>query len=73
MGEVVDFPGITYGELPPEYILKNIAAEDDLQNCIVIGWKDDNTLALYSSTGDSREVLWMLEKAKQFLLSALDA
>jgi len=65
---VVELGGYTKLDIPPDRVLN--AAVEKLQDVIVIGWeKETNLLYFASSTANGPEVLWLLEKAKERLLS----
>jgi len=65
---VVELGGYTKLDIPPDRVLN--AAVDKLQDVVVIGWeKETNLLYFASSTANGPEILWLLEKAKEKLLS----
>jgi hypothetical protein len=61
----LDIP--TKNDLPPDRILT--AATGKLpETAMVIGYDEEGDLYLASSTGDGRELLWLLERAKKRLM-----
>jgi len=63
--EVFIFPA---GKVDPELLLEK-AKEWGLKEVLVIGWAEDGELAVGSSEESKRDLLWLLEKAKRFLLN----
>lgn len=54
-------------DIPPDRVLEG--AKGELERCIVIGRKEDNSLYFASSITDAGKILWLLEKAKTALLN----
>lgn len=71
MTSVVEFPGITSLDMPPERILRK-AKDADLQSVVVIGFTRDGAEYFGSSLADGADVVWMLERAKLRLLLVPD-
>lgn len=65
-GNVVEFSGITYLDLPPDRILEG--AKGKLKGVIVIGYDEDGEEYFASSYADGGETLWLLERSKLALL-----
>lgn len=65
--KVIDFNGITYGDIPPDTILE-AAKGAGLDTVIIIGKNADNDLYIASSTGEYPLINWLLDLAKQDLL-----
>lgn len=70
MGEVLPFTGQTTNDIPPEQVLR-ACADEGLREAIVVGWDANERLWVSSSTSDLREVLWLLERAKNYILTDL--
>ena len=70
MGEVVNLPGPTRLDLPPERIL-NAALKQDLKSVVIIGWTEDDWY-FASSIAAGPEVLWLLELARKKLMEVGD-
>lgn len=70
MADVIGMPGVTYGNVPPDKVLK--AAIDKLDEVIIIGIPKDRTDVNYfaASTADGKTVLWLLESCKLALFKA---
>lgn len=64
---VVNFPGITKLDIPPERILEG-ALEKGLQAAVVVGYDADGNLYFSSSYADGAEVVWLFELAKRRLM-----
>lgn len=71
MENVVDFPGITKLDLPPERIIQK-AAEAGLTDVVILGYDKDGEEYFVSSVADGAEVLWLLERLKLQLLRIAD-
>lgn len=67
MGKVIDFPGITRLNLPPDRIIN--AARGRLDSVVVIGYDKDGGEYFATSIADGGEVLWLLERCKRALLN----
>ena len=66
MGEVVNLPGPTRIDSPPEKIL-NAAQKQNLKSVVIIGWTEDDWY-FASSIAAGPEVLWLLELARKKLM-----
>lgn len=67
MGEIVQFPGLTTARLPAEQVL-DAAINERLDEAVILGWDKDGKLWVSATTADLREILWLIEKAKRFVL-----
>ncbi len=67
MGEIFILDTVTSLPIPVERVLN--AAKRCPKDIVVIGWDENDDLYCASSTSDNREVLWLLEMAKQQVLS----
>lgn len=70
MGEVVEFTGETFIDLPAEKVL-DAAREQNLKDAIVIGSCENDDLYFAGTTSDVGRVILLLELAKQQLLESL--
>ena len=68
--KVVDFPGITRLDLPPNKVMAN-AMKAGLESAIIIGENEDGDLIFFLSQADAADALWLLEKAKKALLDGV--
>lgn len=64
---VVEFPGETLLDIPPQSILEG-AKEESLEQVLVVGVTKDGSSYFASSTADLYQVLWLLENAKMDVL-----
>jgi hypothetical protein len=62
MADILQFPGMTTVDLPPDDVLE--AALGALADCVVIGRTHDGGLWISSSNGRSAEVNYLLDMAK---------
>lgn len=69
--KVVEFPGITTLDLPPERVLQK-ALDKGLDGVVVMGYDEDGEEYFCSSYADGGEVLWLMERMKLKLLTVLD-
>ena len=65
---IVAFTGSTSLDIPPKKVLE-AALSEDLEWAVVIGFREDGSLYLASSTGDLLEILGSLDLAKWSYLS----
>ena len=70
MSNIVDFPGTTYGDIPPDRVLESAIGKMD--TVIIIGYDDEGMEYFASSTGDATEMVWLLERMKLKLLHKVD-
>lgn len=70
MGEVVDLPCITTLDIEPDKVLNGAVGE--LSTAIVIGYEHDGGEYFASSITNRAEILWLVERFKQMVLSAED-
>jgi hypothetical protein len=68
MGDVVRWPGITTLDTSPRLVL-TFAMREELENCIVLGFKEDGGIYLASSVADGGSMLWLMEIAKTRLMA----
>lgn len=69
MGEIVEFPGYTVGDIPEELVLE--AAERYLNRSlpmIIVGYDENDELYVASTKSEVGELALLLERAKNFLL-----
>lgn len=67
---VIEFPGETVGPIPPKKILDK-ANEEQLKDVVVLGWTEDNSLYISSSTGEAPDLIFLLEMAKAELIDMI--
>lgn len=67
MDNIIDFPGETYLDIPPEKVISN-ALEQDLEEVMIIGRRKDGSMFFSSSTGDLYRMLWAVETVKLEIL-----
>ena len=66
---ITDFPGETRLRTPVPKILA-IAAGAGLQDCVVIGWRENGELYFASSEANGAEVMWLLRQAEHELIAS---
>ena len=66
--EIHTFTGNTTLDIPAERML-NAALSADLATCLTIGYDQEGELYFASTTSNAPRILWLLEKAKMFILS----
>jgi hypothetical protein len=64
---VVPFPGETTLPVPARKTLEHAIAAN-LGHVLVIGWQGNGDLYFAGNTSDTREIIWLLEKARKWLL-----
>lgn len=67
MTKVVEFTGVTRLDISPDRVLD--AARGELESVVLCGYDKDGNEYFASSVADGGAALWMLERAKQALLS----
>ena len=67
---IINFPGITYLDLPADRILEGAAGQ--LERVIVIGYTPDGDEYFASSIADGADCVWLLERMKLKLLRIAD-
>ena len=67
---IVNFPGITYLDLPADRILEGSIGK--LESVIVIGYTADGEEYFASSIADGADCVWLLERMKLKLLRIAD-
>jgi hypothetical protein len=68
MGELIEFPGDTYSDLPVEGVLDGAK---DLTLVIVLGWTKDDEFYIASSSGKTPELITLLEIGKHELVELM--
>lgn len=66
--KIVEFPGQTTLDIPPEKVLAH-AAEHDLEAVVVIGRDEEGFFYMSSSDAYKPDILWLIEQARQEVLS----
>lgn len=64
MGEVINLPGTTTLDIPPDRVLENAPK---LSACMVIGTTEDGALYVASSKGDVAWAHWILNNVVSWL------
>ena len=67
MDNVIPLNSITKLDLPVDRILDG--AKGQLEGVVLMGFDNDGDLYFASTYADGGEILWLIEKAKQALLS----
>lgn len=67
MSNIIEFTGATLGEIAPDLVLK--AAEGKLTKVLILGEDAAGNEYFASSTGDNKEILWLLESLKFNIMS----
>ena len=65
MADILKFTGETMGDIPVESVLDGARG---LTSVLVMGWTKDDEFYGASSTGDAKELLWLVEKFKSLVL-----
>jgi hypothetical protein len=68
---VVDFPGETTADFPPDKVL-NGAIEAGLESVVIVGLSKETGLYTAASSGNTEHAIFLLEFAKHRLLRVLD-
>ena len=66
MGKVLDFTGITKGDLDPDAILE--AAKGKVTDVIVLGYDENDMEYFASAKSDAKELLWLIKRYEKYLL-----
>lgn len=67
MDNLIKFRGVTYLPIEPDLVLEG--AKDRLSEVVVIGYdKETDEPYFATSSDDMKDVLWILEKLKMYLL-----
>ena len=69
MGEVIEFPDGTVGDIPIEGVLEGAKL---LQMICIMGYDKDGNEYFASSTGDIKEINWLLTRYVHFLNGVMD-
>lgn len=65
--KIVEFPGITRLDLPVDRVLEG--GKDQLESVVIIGYDNNGEEYFASTIASGPEVLWLLERCKQRLLT----
>jgi hypothetical protein len=68
---VVLFPGVTAKDFDPDVMLQ-VARRIGLSQVVILGYDKEGAEYFSSSVSDGPEVVWMLERAKHFLMNVVD-
>ena len=71
MAEIIQFPGNTSEFIAPKIVLEGAIAEN-LKNVVVVGTCQDGSLFAAGSTGHVSDVLYIMERAKLFLMDLVE-
>jgi hypothetical protein len=63
---VIAFPGATTADTEPETVL-HTAVGARLAEVVVLGWREDGSLFLATSSSDPRSVLWLIKNGEHEL------
>ena len=69
MGELIDFPEGTLGDVPIEGVLEGAKL---LQMVCIMGYNADGDEYFASSSGEIKEINWLLDRYKHFLQGVAD-
>ena len=69
MGEVIEFPDGTVSDIPIEGVLEGAKL---LQMICIMGYDKDGNEYFASSTGDIKEINWLLTRYVHFLNGVMD-
>ena len=64
MGDVIEFPDGTVGDIPVDGVLEGAKL---LQMVCIMGYDKDGNEYFASSSGDIKEINWLIDCYKQFL------
>ena len=67
--EIFTFTGSTTVDLPPNKVIKYA---EDLKECVVIGFDADDEIYVAGSSGEIKDVIYLLELAKYHMLKFSD-
>ena len=67
MSKVIPIGGVTLLDIPEDQILEN--AKGKMDGVVLMGWDEGGELYFASSFADGGDVLWLMEKCKEALLS----
>ena len=71
MGKIINFNGVTFGEIDPDKVLD--AAKGKLSAVIIIGTeKNGNTFWVSTSSGDTAQNNLLIDMAKDEMLSEMN-
>lgn len=71
MGEVVILDVETSLDLPADRVL-DAAKASDLSTAMVIGYEQDGSLYIGTTTTSAKEMVWLMEQAKKLILDQFD-
>lgn len=66
-GKIISFGGTTTLNMPPDKVLKSAIGK--LESVIIIGYDKNENEYFASSIADSGDILWLIERCKQELLT----
>jgi hypothetical protein len=69
MGEVIDFPDGTLGDVPVDGVLEGAKL---LQMVCIMGYTADGNEYFASSCGEMEKINWLLDRYKSFLQGVAD-
>jgi hypothetical protein len=69
MGDVIEFPEGTLGDVPVEGVLEGGKL---LQMVCIMGYDNDGNEYFASSSGEIQEINWLLDRYKKFLQEVQD-
>ncbi len=69
MGDVIEFPEGTVGDVPVDGVLDGAKL---LQMVCIMGYDKDGNEYFASSCGDIKEINWLLDRYKNFLQGVAD-
>jgi hypothetical protein len=69
MGDVIEFPDGTLGDVPIDGVLEGAKL---LQMVCIMGYDKDGNEYFASSTGDIKEINWILTRYRHFLMGIAD-
>lgn len=67
LAEVVKFTGQTLVDIAADKVLSG-AMGMNLQECVIMGWDENDELYFASTTSSGGDILWLMEKCKASLL-----
>ncbi len=68
--KIIKFTGLAYGRIEPDHILE--ANKGKFKEVLVIGLDENGDDAVACSTGYLPDCLWMIERARKFILESKD-
>lgn len=65
--KILPFNGVTRLDLPVDRVLEQ--AKSHLDGVVILGYEEDGSMYFASTFADGGQVLWLLEKCKEALMS----